>query len=211
MDQLATSRRDAIRVDLQAIADMVGHGSRVLDVGCGNGDLLDHLVHDKGVDGRGIELSQKGVNACVSRGLSVVQGDANRDLSNYPDGSFDYTVLSQTLQVTREPRAVLMQLLRIGRCAIVSFPNFGYWRVRWGLFWHGRMPTSQYLPGAWHETPNIHPCTIRDFVDLCDELGIIVERGVSIDRHGRAKAFRAPPSAAVNRGAELAVFVLSRP
>ncbi|WP_119461449.1 methionine biosynthesis protein MetW [Rhodospirillaceae bacterium SYSU D60014] len=174
-----------IRVDLQLIADMVEPNARVLDIGCGDGALLDHLVHLKQVDGRGIELSQAGVNACVSQGLSVIQGDADTDLKNYPSNAFDYVVLSQTLQATRDPKGVVAQMIRIGRRAIVSFPNFGHWQVRWHLLTQGRMPVTHSLPLKWYNTPNIHLCTIMDFVGLCEELDIVVERAMSINGGGK--------------------------
>ena len=180
------SQRKSIRVDLQIIADMIETGTRVLDVGCSSGALLDYLVHFKQVDGRGIELSTEGVNTCVSNGLSVIQGDANIDLKDYPDQAFDYVVLSQTLQAMNNPRAVVEQMLRIGRHAIVSFPNFAHWRVRYHLGLKGRMPVSETLPYQWYETPNIHFCTIRDFTVLCKEMGISVERSVSLDNNGSA-------------------------
>ena len=176
----------AIRVDLQIIADMIAEESRVLDVGCGNGTLLDYLVRYKKVDGRGIELSTQGVNACVSTGLSVIQGDANIDLKDYPNYSFDYVVLSQTLQAMNNPKTVLEQLLRIGRRAIISFPNFAHWRVRYQVAINGCMPVSATLPYQWYETPNIHFCTIKDFCALCKEMGIAVERSVSLDSNGSA-------------------------
>src|SRR5690348_2197639 len=160
-----------LRGDLAMVADLIDPGSRVLDVGCAGGELLAHLARVKNVDGRGIELSQSGVNACVRHGLSVIQGDADRDLEAFPGDAFDVVVLSQTLQATRQPRHVLASLLRIGKRAIVSFPNFGYWRIRLGLLWRGRMPVSELLSNPWYDTPNIHLCTISDFVALCDEVG----------------------------------------
>jgi methionine biosynthesis protein MetW len=181
-------RRQAskIRADLQLIADMIEPGARVLDIGCGDGTLLEHLVYVKQVTGRGIELSQNGVNACVSQGLSVIQGDADTDLTDYPAGAFDYAILSQTLQATHDPRHVLEQLVRIGRRAVVSFPNFGHWRSRLYLLCRGRMPVTAALPVSWYETPNIHFCTIRDFSALCAEVGVTVERSLSLDAGGRA-------------------------
>ncbi|MFJ5486734.1 methionine biosynthesis protein MetW [Hansschlegelia beijingensis] len=152
----------APRPDHLLVAEMVQPGSRVLDVGCGDGALLRLLIARRGVDGRGIEISQSGVNASVAHGLSVVQGDADADLAHYPDDAFDYVILSQTLQATRRPKAVVEDLLRIGRRAIVSFPNFGHWRVRMQFLLEGRMPQTANLPDPWYETPNIHLCTIRD-------------------------------------------------
>lgn len=175
----------AIRVDLQLIADMVEPRSRVLDVGCGDGALLAYLGRYKDVDGRGIELSMAGVSAAVSHGLSVIQGDADTDLKDYPSGAFDYVILSQTLQATRDPKGVIGHMLRIGRRGIVSFPNFGNWRVRAQLGLLGRMPVTEALVYRWYDTPNIHLCTISDFVALCDDLSIVIERGLSMDRNGR--------------------------
>jgi methionine biosynthesis protein MetW len=186
----AATNQAGIRVDLQLIADMIQPATRVLDIGCGDGALLDYLVHFKQVDGRGMELSQAGVNACVAQGLSVIQGDADIDLANYPDHAFDYAVLSQTLQATHNPLAVLRQLTRIGRRAIVSFPNFGHWRVRWHLGAMGRMPVTPTLPSSWYDTPNIHLCTIRDFFELCDSSAIAIERAIAIDAKGRSRPIR---------------------
>jgi methionine biosynthesis protein MetW len=197
-----------LRQDLRLIAEMIEPGARVLDIGCGDGALLAYLARNKRVDGRGIELSQSGVNACVGHGLSVIQGDADRDLDAYPKGAFDVVVLSQTLQATREPRRVLEALVRIGRRAIVSFPNFGFWRIRLHLMLRGRMPMSDLLTHPWYETPNIHLCTIRDFGALCDELGVTVERSVTLDRHGRPYALH-PHGSLANLLAEQGVFVLS--
>jgi len=205
--QIATERVRAaagngIRIDLQLIADIVAPKARVLDVGCGDGALLDYLVHFKQVDGRGIEISQAGVNASVSQGLSVIQGDADTDLKDYPSDAFDYVVLSQTLQATRDPKGVLQQLVRIGRHAIVSFPNFGHWRVRWHLLSHGRMPVTETLTESWYDTPNIHFCTILDFIKLARELGIQVERAVAISRQGKPtpSARSGTPTSSASRG-----------
>jgi methionine biosynthesis protein MetW len=204
----ATVAAAGIRIDLQLIAEMIAPTSRVLDVGCGDGALLDHLGRAKGVDGRGVEISQAGVNACVAQGLSVIQGNADTDLKDYPSDAFDYVVLSQTLQATRKPHQVLKQLVRIGRHAVVSFPNFGHWRVRWQLLTRGRMPVTESMPLQWFDTPNIHFCTIRDFVGLCDELGIVLEQGLAISRSGRPSPIRSIGSA--NLFGEQGLFLLRR-
>jgi methionine biosynthesis protein MetW len=172
------------RLDLQVIADLISPGAKVLDVGCGDGALLEMLIRDKNVDGRGVEISQPNVNLCVARGLSVIQGDADTDLVYYPAKGFDFTVLAHTIQATHNPRAVLEQLLRIGERAVVSFPNFGHWRMRLSLMMFGRMPVTKELPYTWYDTPNIHFCTIRDFVSLCDEVGVKVEKAVALDGNG---------------------------
>jgi len=197
-----------MRVDLQVIADMIQPGSRVLDIGCGDGALLDYLWHFKQVDGRGIELSQAGVNSGVAHGLSVIQGDADTDLKDYPSNAFDYAILSQTLQATREPRRVLQELVRIGRRAIVSFPNFGCWKVRVHLFRHGRMPVTASLPEKWYDTPNIHLCTILDFVELCDELGIHIERGIVFTKGDSGRPIRSKRMA--NLVGEQGLFLLQK-
>lgn len=205
----AIVRQALQRIDLSLIAEMVEPGSRVLDVGCGDGALLALMAERRGVDGRGIELSREGVAGCVARGLSVIQGDADTDLNAYPDDSFDYVILSQTLQATRNPREVLENMLRIGRRAIVSFPNFGHWRIRAQVALMGRMPVTDNLSYQWYNTPNIHFCTIRDFLILCSEIGAAQERAVALDSGGHPVRVTAPWWF-WNLFGEQAVFLLRR-
>lgn len=197
------------RVDLVWVADMVTRGARVLDVGCGDGELLELLAERRGVDGRGIELSREGVNECVAKGLAVIQGDADTDLLDYPDDAFDYVILSQTLQATRQPRVVLEHMLRIGRCAVVSFPNFGHWRIRAQIMVQGRMPVTDNLPDPWYESPNIHFCTIKDFRTLCDVIGARMQKAVALDAWGSPLRLAAPWWF-WNLFGEQAVFLLAR-
>jgi methionine biosynthesis protein MetW len=196
-----------LRPDLAAIAEMVPHGARVLDIGCGDGSLLEHLLHTKDVDGRGLELSQQNVNQCVAHGLSVVQGDADTDLGEYPSGIFDTVILSQTIQATRQPRVVLQELLRIGKHVIVSFPNFGHWRVRLALLFSGRMPVTRSLGQPWYDTPNIHLCTIADFLSLVNEVGARIEHAVALVGNERTRRIPGNTRGA-NLLAEGAVFRL---
>ncbi|MEE8351200.1 MAG: methionine biosynthesis protein MetW [Rhodospirillales bacterium] len=201
--------RKSIRVDLQLIADMIEPHSRVLDVGCGEGTLLAHLVHYRNVDGRGIELSTEGVKESISAGLAVIQGDADTDLKDYPDDAFDYVVLSQTLQAMSQPKVVLENLLRISKRAIVSFPNFAHWRARLSLGLLGIMPVSKNLPHKWYDTPNIHLCTISDFVALCQELGIVIESQKTLDSEGHVRDVSVGLFSA-NFFGEQAVFLLRK-
>ncbi len=194
----------SLRPDLAVIAANVAPGSRVLDIGCGDGELMAALRDEKQVDARGLELDARDVASAVGRGLSVVQGDADTDLAGYPDASFDYAILSQTLQTTRAPDMVLDHLLRIGRHAFVSFPNFAHWRVRASLLWGGRMPVTRLLPVAWYATPNIHHVTIDDFRALVKERGITVEGAWFLSGDQRTSATMA------NLLAEHAVFLLKR-
>lgn len=204
-----TARAGDARVDLVTIAEMVEPGARVLDVGCGDGDLLRLLTESRGIDGRGIELSREGVNACVAKGLAVIQGDADTDLTDYPDDAFDYVILSQTIQATRNPRFVIEQMLRVGRRAIVSFPNFGHWSIRWQVAIGGHMPVTENLPYRWYDTPNIHFCTIKDFRELAHLLGAGIDRAVALDKWGRRVRVNAPWWV-WNLFGEQAVFLLER-
>ncbi len=193
-----------LRPDLAVIAANVRPGSRVLDVGCGDGALMAALRDTRAVDARGLELDPLNVAECVARGLSVIQGDADADLGYYTDGGFDYAILSQTLQTTKRPDIVLDELLRVGRKAFVSFPNFAHWRVRASLLWHGRMPVTRLLPVAWYETPNIHHVTVRDFRELVAAKGLTVEGAWFLSGDKRIS------DAAASWRAEHAVFLLSR-
>lgn len=193
-----------LRPDLAVIAANIVPGSRVLDIGCGDGALMAALRDTRAVDARGMELDPHNVAECVARGLSVIQGDADVDLEFYTDGGFDYAILSQTLQTTKRPDLVLDELLRVGRKAFVSFPNFAHWRVRASLLWHGRMPVTRLLPVAWYETPNIHHVTVRDFRELVAAKGLTVEGAWFLSGdHGIS-------AAAATWRAEHAVFLLSR-
>jgi methionine biosynthesis protein MetW len=193
-----------LRPDLQIIADAVAPGSRILDVGCGTGDLMAELSAQKQVDARGLEIDPANVATAVARGLAVVQGDADVELPGYLDASFDHAILSQTLQTTRSPHLVLDHLLRIGRSAFVSFPNFAHWRVRGSLLWGGRMPVTPLLPEQWYDTPNIHHLTIDDFRAFVRVRGLRVEGAWFLSRG----TMRSAPAA--NLLAEHAVFHLRR-
>ncbi|MGN3974887.1 methionine biosynthesis protein MetW [Tsuneonella sp. SYSU-LHT278] len=193
----------ALRPDLAVIAANVAAGSRVLDIGCGDGALMAALGA-QGCDARGMEIDPELVERCVSRGLSVVQGDADRDLADYPDKAFDYAILSQTLQTAARPDRMLDQLLRVGRQAFVSFPNFAHWRMRAALAFGGRMPVTRHLPVSWYETQNIHHVTVVDFRELVRRMDMRIEREWFFAGDGRVGA------AGANWRAEHAVFELTR-
>ncbi|MXO51756.1 methionine biosynthesis protein MetW [Erythrobacter gaetbuli] len=192
-----------LRPDLAAIAEAIAPGTRVLDIGCGDGTLLGELRATKQVDARGIEIDPACVERCVAQGLSVVQGDADSALADYPDKGFDYAVLSQTLQTARRPDLMLDQLLRVGKQAFVSFPNFAHWRTRAALMFGGRMPVTRSIPVSWYETQNIHHVTVKDFRELAREKGARIEREWFF-------AGERPVAGASNLRAEFAVFLLSR-
>ena len=193
----------ALRPDLAIIADAVPATSRVLDVGCGDGELMVAL-RGKDVDARGLEIDPANVTAAIARGQSVVQGDANQDLADYPDNAFDYAILSQTLQTTERPDRVVDELLRIAPRAFVSFPNFAHWRIRLALLWGGRMPVTRLLPVAWYETPNIHHVTVSDFRDL------VRVKGIRVERVWHLSGDKPASDAAASWRAEHAIFLISR-
>ena len=193
----------ALRPDLAIIAAAVPTASRVLDVGCGDGELMAALK-EQGVDARGLEIDPANVTAAIARGQSVVQGDANRDLADYPDDAFDYAILSQTLQTTERPDRVVDQLLRIAPRAFVSFPNFAHWRVRLDLLWGGRMPVTRLLPVAWYETPNIHHVTVSDFRDL------LRAKGIGVEAAWYLSGDKPTSDAAATWRAEHAIFLIRR-
>lgn len=183
-----------IRYDLSIIESWIEPGSRVLGLGCGNGELLYALKTEKNVEERGIELSEEGVSACIGKGLSVIQGDFNTELSDYPDQCFDYVILSQTLQQVYEPAGLIRAMLRIGKKAVVSFPNFGHYRIRLQLLMSGYVPVTEQLPYQWYDTPNIRVLTIRDFERFSKDLGFRIHKEVAInttdrDMHGSIVRF----------------------
>jgi methionine biosynthesis protein MetW len=205
MSPAEASRRE----DFRAILGLVRPGARLLDIGCGEGALLELLGREKDVEGRGLEIDPANVSLCLARGLAVVQGDADHDLEDFPTRAFDYAVLSQTLQTVRQPKQVLSELLRIGERAIVSFPNFAHWRVRLELLTRGRMPLTGVLPQAWWETENIHLCTLRDFTALCEDLGLRIEACAALADGKPARSID-PHRPLENWRAESALFLLSR-
>jgi methionine biosynthesis protein MetW len=198
-----------MREDFLEILKQVRPGARVLDVGCGEGELLELLVREKQADAQGLEISQAGVSACLAKGLAVVQGDGDRDLDYFPTRAFDYAILSKTLQQMRDPAHVLSELLRIADQAVVSVPNFGHWRVRWALLTRGRMPETRALPEPWWSTPNIHLCTLRDFTELCRVLDLRIDACAALSNGKAARAID-PQHAWENWRSETALFLLSR-
>ena len=170
-----------MKKEFKVIADLLPRNTRVLDVGCGDGSLMNFLVKEKNIEVRGLELEKQNVQECIYRGLPVIQGDAETELYQFPDKSFDYVVLSQTLQAFYNPDKVLKELLRIGKSVVISIPNFGYWKVRTSLLFFGKMPVTKTLPNKWYNTPNLHMCSIKDLFDYCDSQNISIKKVIGVN------------------------------
>jgi len=204
MTETAARRRALVhevlgRSDYAIIGDIIAENSKVLDAGCGEAELLAWLVENKNVDARGIELNPAKVQKAIARGVSVYQGDLERSLRDYPDKAFDYVILSQTLQQTVRPLEVLREMLRVGRCGVVAFPNFGHWRVRWSHLWSGRAPRTALFPYEWYDSPNIHFLTIVDFESLIEKQGWRVDKRIFLSGHRQVRV-------APNLSAEIAIY-----
>jgi methionine biosynthesis protein MetW len=169
-----------MKKEFQIISELIENNTRVLDVGCGDGILMKHLKDNKNVDTRGMEISKNNVQICISKGLPVIEGNAEIDLQQFPNLSFDYVILSQTLQAFYKPEKVIDDLLRVANKAIVTIPNFGYWKVRLHLLVKGTMPINKHLPNEWYDTPNLHMCTIKDFVNFCEKKNINLFKSLAL-------------------------------
>ena len=204
---MSPHRTQRSRFDLELIADLIKENSAVLDLGCGDGALLHKLVLEKGVKGHGVELYRENLYKCVEKGVPVIHADLDEGLSDYPDNSFDFVVLSQTIQVVRRPNIILSEMLRVGRTGIVSVPNFGFWKVPFDLFLMGRMPKTKSLPFEWYNTPNIHLCTIKDIQHFCSNNNITIKRQINMlgDRRNHPLANLYP-----NLFADLAIFIIQK-
>ena len=198
------------KISQNLISSLIEENSKVLDVGCGDGSLLVFLENKKNINGQGLEISHEGVKTCLSKGLSVLQGNADTDLVNFPKNSFDYVILSRTLQATHKPKEVLKEMLRIGKKCIVSFPNFAHWKCRLDLLLKGVMPMTKTLSEPWYQTPNIHLCTIKDFINICELLNISVDKAFRLSESGLIKTIDTPESFYNNLFSVEGVFVISQ-
>ena len=201
-------KKNRIRFDLEIIAELIKEKSKVLDIGCGNGELLEYLKQVKQIDGRGLEISQTDTSTALKKGISVIQGDAETDLVYYPDNSFDYAILSQTLQTMHKPKEIIRQCLRIAGSAIISFPNFAHFKNRLYLLFKGRMPVSKTIPYQWYNTPNIHFCSIKDFEKLCHKMNYNIESRIYLTNKG--KLDDSGNKILANFFAEYGIFVISK-
>ena len=198
------------KISQNLISSLIEENCKVLDVGCGDGSLLIFLENKKNINGQGLEISHEGVKTCLSKGLSVLQGNADTDLVNFPKNSFDYVILSRTLQATHKPKEVLKEMLRIGKKCIVSFPNFAHWKCRLDLLLKGVMPMTKTLSEPWYQTPNIHLCTIKDFIKICELLNISVDKAFRLSESGSIKTTDTPENFYNNLFSVEGVFVISQ-
>jgi len=198
-----------MKQEFQIISDLIEKNTRVLDVGCGDGTLMEYLKHNKEIDIRGIEISKDNVQKCLSKGLAVIEGDAEKDLLQFPDSSFDFVILSQTLQAFLSPEIVIKELLRVGKKAIVTIPNFGFWKVRLHLLFKGTMPITKNLPNEWYNTPNLHVCTIKDFYNFCENREIKLDKSLALQNE-RISSINEFNLNVKNLSAELGIFLIKR-
>lgn len=198
-----------MKQEFQIISDLIEKNTRVLDVGCGDGTLMEYLKHNKEIDIRGIEISKDNVQKCLSKGLAVIEGDAEKDLLQFPDSSFDFVILSQTLQAFLSPEIVIKELLRVGKKAIVTIPNFGFWKVRLHLLFKGTMPVTKNLPNEWYNTPNLHVCTIKDFYNFCENREIKLDKSLALQNE-KISSINEFNLNVKNLSAELGIFLIER-
>jgi len=196
-----------MKQEFKIISDLIEKNTRVLDVGCGDGILMEYLKHDKEIDIRGIEISKDNVQKCLSKGLTVIEGDAEKDLLQFPDSSFDFVILSQTLQAFLNPEIVIKELLRVGKKAIVTIPNFGFWKVRLHLLVKGTMPITKNLPDEWYNTPNLHMCTIKDFYNFCENRKIKLDKSSALHNE-KISSINKLNLNIKNLSAELGIFLI---
>ncbi len=198
-----------MKKEFQIISDLIDNNTRVLDVGCGDGTLMKFLKDKKNVDTRGLEISKENVQNCISKGLSIIEGNAEKDLHQFPDLSFDYVVLSQTLQAFYDPEKVIEDLLRVAKKAIVTIPNFGYWKVRIHLLLKGTMPVTDALPNEWHSTPNIHMCSIKDFYNFCFQKKIYMTKSIALNKE-QTSSINKRNINLKNLNSELGIFLIKK-
>jgi len=198
-----------MKPEFKIISDFIEKNTRVLDVGCGDGTLMEFLQNNKEIDIRGIEISKDNSQKCVGKGLTVIEGDAEKDLTQFPDGSFDFVILSQTLQAFLNPETVIQELLRIGKKAIVTVPNFGFWKVRLHLLLKGTMPITKNLPDEWYNTPNLHMCTIKDFYNFCHDRKIKLDKSLALHNE-KISSINELNLNIKNLSAELGIFLIER-